>query len=818
MLTRQIREEISFGEWIKSRRHALDLTQKEVAECVGCSVVTVRKIEANERQSSKSMALRLAECLEIATEDQTAFVAFARGSNTPPTIAAPESIIHKALRWLSTHLEPNSVDPAQLYPRDSTPERITEPPPKFQSRLRPTEPIQMARSDEDVINTGLKQRNRARMLEKMQQFWIDGALRGSLYERVSHELSFVYKSEAIDHPLVATIGQHQLANQMLLAGTNVTEVFDNSDGKLLILGEPGSGKTVSLLEITRLLIARCQADDTHPIPVVFNLSSWDAKQQLFENWLIDELHNKYQVSRMVASQWVKSSSLALLLDGLDEIDTSHREAAVRAINTFLSDHGLLLQMVICSRTADYDMLMLRLRLQSAIVLQPLTMEQINAYLEHFRDTAPSMRDLLRRDPGLLEVISNPLMLNIMLMVCQDIDPQDAVFADSVETWRRTLFEAYLRRMWARHGASLPYSWVQIKHYLSWMAHQMTQHRQSILLIERLQPSWLPAAQQESFQRQVRLVFLCLSTIVWGTAYFFAGDVLGAPAWLFAVGMAGSNLVPAWIFTGEGWKAQPKRLLAGLALGVGLACVLTVGVGVVAGLVSLFVYAIPMVMTFQTGADFMTRTGNTPRYIAQIETLRFSLDKASMRAGLLGGLVTGALNVIGAWLIWGHADVSVLDIGLAIAVGSIFPAIAFFVWSGLTSSSVEKHAWPNEGTWNSLRNGLRVWLLFALITLPLGLLGIGPVSSTSIGLAIEGAAWIAVGSWLFFFYGGYSVIQHALLRFSLWRTGSIPGNCTQFLDCAARLTFLRKVGGGYIFFHRLLLDYFAALSSTGTTGM
>jgi hypothetical protein len=33
---------------------------------------------------------------------------------------------------------------------------------------------------------------------------------------------------------------------------------------------------------------------------------------------------------------------------------------------------------------------------------------------------------------------------------------------------------------------------------------------------------------------------------------------------------------------------------------------------------------------------------------------------------------------------------------------------------------------------------------------------------------------------------------------------------RFLDYAAERVFLRKVGGGYIFVHRLLLDYFAGM--------
>ncbi len=40
----------SFGYWVRRRRKALDLTQEELAERVGCAVITLRKIEADERR------------------------------------------------------------------------------------------------------------------------------------------------------------------------------------------------------------------------------------------------------------------------------------------------------------------------------------------------------------------------------------------------------------------------------------------------------------------------------------------------------------------------------------------------------------------------------------------------------------------------------------------------------------------------------------------------------------------------------------------------------------------------------------------------
>src|SRR5215472_13780343 len=68
----------SFGDWLRHRRKALDLTQGDLADQVGCSAVTIRKIEADERRASKQIAERLADVLAISLEDRGEFIAFAR--------------------------------------------------------------------------------------------------------------------------------------------------------------------------------------------------------------------------------------------------------------------------------------------------------------------------------------------------------------------------------------------------------------------------------------------------------------------------------------------------------------------------------------------------------------------------------------------------------------------------------------------------------------------------------------------------------------------------------------------------------------------
>ncbi len=61
----------------------------------------------------------------------------------------------------------------------------------------------------------------------------------------------------------------------------------------------------------------------------------------------------------------------------------------------------------------------------------------------------------------------------------------------------------------------------------------------------------------------------------------------------------------------------------------------------------------------------------------------------------------------------------------------------------------------------------------------------------------------------------AVIRHLTLRYLLVREDHMPWRYAGFLDHATECIFLRKVGGGYIFIHRLLLEYFASIESDAT---
>ena len=99
-------------------------------------------------------------------------------------------------------------------------------------------------------------------------------------------------------------------------------------------------------------------------------------------------------------------------------------------------------------------------------------------------------------------------------------------------------------------------------------------------------------------------------------------------------------------------------------------------------------------------------------------------------------------------------------------------------------------------------------LFSLIVaMPMGLL----TKNFQAGLM----AGIISGLSGFLLYGGAGLIKHYVLRISLWYRGKMPFNYTEFLDHTARNILLYKVGGGYVFVHRLLQQYFANLHEADT---
>jgi transcriptional regulator with XRE-family HTH domain len=102
-------EQHSFGTWLKLKRKALDLTREELAQQVGYSAATIRKIEDEERHPSAQVVERLAEFFEIPQSEREAFLRFGRGDwKSVPTE------IKEHIPWQSTTKSVRSNLPATV--------------------------------------------------------------------------------------------------------------------------------------------------------------------------------------------------------------------------------------------------------------------------------------------------------------------------------------------------------------------------------------------------------------------------------------------------------------------------------------------------------------------------------------------------------------------------------------------------------------------------------------------------------------------------------------------------------------------------------
>ena len=99
----------SFGYWLRRRRKALDLTQEALAQRVGCSGFSIRKIEADERRPSRRLAERLALSLAIPEEERRDFLNAARA------VRATDHLLLDATP-VAQHAAAHAPDPATSAP------------------------------------------------------------------------------------------------------------------------------------------------------------------------------------------------------------------------------------------------------------------------------------------------------------------------------------------------------------------------------------------------------------------------------------------------------------------------------------------------------------------------------------------------------------------------------------------------------------------------------------------------------------------------------------------------------------------------------
>ncbi|MCP4419868.1 MAG: NACHT domain-containing protein [Chloroflexi bacterium] len=610
--------------------------------------------------------------------------------------------------------------------------------------------------------------NRTVMLQRVKTYWLVGVLQESLHGAELIDISMTYRTNAVAAPATAPASSWEQAdyhqpdnllpdevfNQPLPLGTQISSVYDEAAGTLLIMGDPGAGKTTILLQLVSDLLLRAEMDAAHPIPVVFSLASWTGNIPI-GNWMVNELANRYEVPRRLGQIWLKNGLLLPLLDGLDEVEQAQRVACAQAINQFRQRYMTMPTVVTC-RIRDYEALATRLHLEQAIVLQSLSLAQIDEYLGSMGPRLAGLRAALQTDNTLRELAQSPLMLSMMTLAYYRMPEEVARSLGERKMGRTLLFDVYVERMVRyRDGESL-YEPEQTIQWLSWLAQKMSQFNQTIFFLEGLQPNWLPRNLQRNFTNRLRTRL---------TAVFILIGLLA--------GVLGMVLLD--------WRALLIGTIAGIVTGILLAF-------------------FRLLLVWARVSWFRIET---------VELLNWSWPRALLGGGLgaAGGVLLGAaVAFVGRGLNTAVSGGWVLSLAL---VGFVSQTVAH----ALQRDDMKLRTIPGQGFVRSARNGRLIGLLTGVGTAVC--LGVGFLISNWLKMPLNWTSFLpfALGITLYLAlsaglaYGGLAALQQRHLSRILAQQQLAPSNFIEFLDYAAERSLLRKVGGGYMFVHLLLLDYF-----------
>jgi predicted NACHT family NTPase len=165
---------------------------------------------------------------------------------------------------------------------------------------------------------------------------------------------------------------------------DIVAAFESSRRRMLIVGEPGSGKTISAYSLIEYLDNTEGAEGR--IPLLVNLSAWEAQED-FGTFLIDYLCSSvgYEVhERAVAKAFIDSDRYSLFLDGLDEIPPRLRQHFSERLDAFVQRLPGEVGAVVNCRTQEYEEILATqptgLGLVQAVELLPLTSEQLDSAL------------------------------------------------------------------------------------------------------------------------------------------------------------------------------------------------------------------------------------------------------------------------------------------------------------------------------------------------------------------------------------------------------------------------------------------------------
>lgn len=283
----------------------------------------------------------------------------------------------------------------------------------------------------------------------------------------------VSKATSVDVDTGATLVKEQTTTFNTLS-----DGFKYHKERLLLLGEPGSGKTTALLAFAREAAVDRLNDGSKPIPILASIHRWKPELAVF-----DWAQKEQPVDNI---DIFMNSHILYLLDGLDEL---RRVSSVNDDDPELDLRERFMEdveradgnsIIISSRIKDYFDIGKKIKLPGAVSLQPLTEDQIQTYL--ITRQKQNLWTALQNDSALLHMARTPLLLALLVIAYGDDVTNSSILTQA------DIYDRYFHRRFVHEQAKpdrLSFRETQTRQLLGILATNMYKRSQISVAVKEL---------------------------------------------------------------------------------------------------------------------------------------------------------------------------------------------------------------------------------------------------------------------------------------------------------------------------------------------